>query len=221
MHLVQDREFAQTVYPFPVSETTLGIMGVVLVFATVKFMRRLLIRPVEMKRLRYVAHFRIPKALYLTAGAVAVVVLAVGLRLLGYGYALFSVAYLYGRDSFVLQWSAYALMGASFVALLVLALSLVPSKILVFEDVLLIKYVAYRSVAIRLDEIENLSFQRFPAVWLNRRLWKCVPFRFGIVSPGIYLKRRDGWSYFFDVRDRAEFVGMLKPTFEYTRGEQG
>jgi predicted Zn-dependent peptidase len=209
-HLVEDREFAQTVYPFPLSETTLGIMGLVLVFATVKLMRRLLIRPVEMKRLRYVAHFRIPKGLYLTAGAVGFVLLAVGLRLLGYGYALFSVAFLYGRDSFVLQWSAYALMGASVVCLLVLALSLVPSKILVFEDVLLIKYVAYRSVAIRFDEIENLSFQRFPAVWLSRRLWKCVPFKFGVLSPGIYLKRRDGWSYFFGVRDSLEFLGMLK-----------
>jgi hypothetical protein len=32
-----------------------------------------------------------------------------------------------------------------------------------------------------------------------------------MVSPGIYLKRRNGWSYFFDVRDREELFGLLKP----------
>jgi hypothetical protein len=107
-------------------------------------------------------------------------------------------------------------MGMSVMAVLVLALALVPSKILVFDDSMLVKYVAYRSITIRLDEIADLSFQRFSGVWMSRRLWKCVPFKWGLFSPGIYLRRRDGWSYFFDVKDRKELVKLLEPQITRT-----
>ena len=107
---------------------------------------------------------------------------------------VFSSAFLYPRDSALIQWPVFALMGISVVMVLVLALSLVPSKILVFDDRLLIKDVAYRSVPVRFDDIADLSLHRFAGIWWSRRLWKCVPFKWGIVSPGIYLRRRDGWT---------------------------
>jgi hypothetical protein len=118
-------------------------------------------------------------------------------------------AFVETRDNIVFQWFVYALMAASMVVVVVLALSLVPGKILVFDDRVLIKYSAYRSVSIQLDEITDVSFQRFPGVWLSRKLWKCVPFKFALVSPGIYLKCGNGWSYFFDVRDRNELLELL------------
>lgn len=211
-HFLPEREFNQTVYPMPLSQVALGLIGGAVLLGTVNLMRRLLIRPVEMKRIRYVAHLRIPRVLYLMGGAVLVVAVAIGLRLLAFGYEVFTDSFLFTRDSFLLQWSIYALMAASVIAIVILALSLVPSKILVFDDRLLVKYFAYRSVSIPLAEIEDLSLQRFPGVWLNRRLWKCAPFKWGILSPGIYLKCRNGWSYFFDVRDRKELVELLNPS---------
>lgn len=209
-HFVSEREFRSTTYPLPLSEAVIGVLGLAVLFATVKTMRWILTRPVDMKRIRYVAHFRIPKVLYWTAGAILVVVVAIGLRLLGFAYEVLSVRWLVPRDSFALQWGSYAVMGATLVASIVLALSLVPSKLLVFDDRLLIKYVAYRSVAIPLEKISELSLQRFTGVWASRRLWKCIPLKWGVVSPGIYLKTANGWSYFFDVRDRAELVKVLE-----------
>jgi predicted Zn-dependent peptidase len=215
-HFVPEREFNSTFYPLPMSQGVAGLMGLTLILGTVKFMKWLLVRPVDMKRIRYVAHFRIPRLLYLMAGIVLVVGVAVGLRVLVFAYQLFSDAFLHTHDSVVLQWSVYALMGMSVMAVLVLALALVPSKILVFDDSMLVKYVAYRSITIRLDEIADLSFQRFSGVWMSRRLWKCVPFKWGLFSPGIYLRRRDGWSYFFDVKDRKELVKLLEPQITRT-----
>ena len=209
-HFVEERESNSTTYPLPLSEAVIGVLGFAILFGTVKAMGFLLTRPVDMKRIRYVAHFRIPKAMYATAGVILVISVAIGLRLLEFAYEVFSVRFLFGRDSFTLQWSVYALMGATFVALIVLALSLVPSKVLVFDDRLLIKYVAYRSVAIPLDQISELSLQRFPAVWLSHRIWKCLPLKLGIVSPGLYLKTSNGWSYFFDVRNREELFKVLE-----------
>ncbi len=210
-HFVPEREFNETTYPFPLSQAMMGLLGVGLLLGTVKLMRAILTRPVDMKRIRYVAHLRVPGVLLVAGGAVLVSALAIGLRLLVYAYELSSNKFLDSRDSFVLQWLAVALLVATIVAVIVLALSVVPSKVLLFDDRLLIKYYAYRSVSIPLDEIEDLSFQRFGGVWLNRRFWKCVPFKCGLVSPGIYLRRRGGWSYFFDVRDRKELFALLTP----------
>jgi predicted Zn-dependent peptidase len=209
-NFVSDREFNQTNYPLPISEAVLALLSLALVLGTVRVVRLLLTRPVDMKRIRYVAHFRMPRVLFWGVGAAGVVVVAVGFRLLAFAYEILSLRLLTPRDSFALQWGAYAVMALTFVALIVLALSMVPSKLLVFEDRLLIKYVAYRSVVVPLNEIAELSFLRFPAVWASRRLWKCLPLKWGIVSPGIYLKTTRGWSYFFDVRDRGELVKVLE-----------
>jgi len=209
-HFLSERESTSITYPLPLSETVIGVLGIAVVFGTVKLMRRALTRPVDMKRIRYVARFRIPKLMYWACGIVMVVVVAIVLRLLVFAYEALSVRLLVPYNSFAFQWTIYAFMGATCVALIVLSLSLVPSKILVFDDRVLIKYVAYRSVAIPIDEISEISFQRFPTMWASRRLWKCMPLKWGVLSPGIYLKTSSGWSYFFDVRDRGEFVKVLE-----------
>jgi predicted Zn-dependent peptidase len=211
-HFVPEREFTSTTYPLPLSQATLWAIAVAIFFATVRGMRMILTRPVEMKRIRYVAHIRIPKGMYVVAGAVLVLGIAIGLRLFNHLYFYASYEFLRSQNSFVLQWSLWGLLIAVNIAAVILGLALVPSKILVFDDRLLVKYFAYRSVSIPLTEIEDLSLQRFPGVWLSRRLWKCTPFKWGLLSPGIYLKRRSGRSYFFDVRDRKELMDLLNPS---------
>ena len=208
-HFVPEREFNETTYPFSLSQAIMGVIAIVLLVGTVKTMRAVLVRPVDMKRIRYVAHLRVAEALLIAGAVVLIASVAIGLRALVYGYQILSDRVLDLQDSFAIQWSFVGLLVVICVAVIVFCLSLVPSKILLFEDRILIKYFAYRSVAIPLDEISDLSFQRFAGVWLSRRLWKCVPFKWGMLSPGIYLKRRDGWSYYFDVRDRKELMDLL------------
>jgi predicted Zn-dependent peptidase len=208
-HFQPEREYQSATYPSPVSQLALGAMAIAFLFAAFRMIRYLLIRPVDMKRIRYVARFRIPRALYLGAGAVWLVALAIVLRLVGFLYEIISVKLVVTQGSVFVQWSVYALMAFSMLALVIAALSLVPSKLLLFDDRLLIKYFAYRSVSIPLGEIEEVSLTRFPSVWLGKRILKCVPLKFAILSPGIYLRRRRGWNYFFDVRDRVEFSRLL------------
>jgi hypothetical protein len=208
-HFVPEREFNSTISPVPLSQGAVILAGLALLFGTVRLMRLLLTRPVDMRRIRYVAHFRIPKLMYFTLGGMLILTIAIGLRLAWYAFDQFNVAFLFEQNSFVLQWSVWAFFIAGNVVVLIAGLSLVPSKILVFEDRVLIKYVAYRSVAIPTADIATLSLERFPSVWLNRRLWKCVPFKWGLLTPGIYLKRRNSWSYFFDVRNRKELLDLL------------
>ena len=84
----------------------------------------------------------------------------------------------------------------------------IPRKLLLFDDHARVKYVSYRSVPISLDRLAELSELRFRDVWLSRRIWKCVPLALGLLAPGLYLRRDDGWAYFFNVRDRDELVRL-------------
>lgn len=84
-NFLPEREFNSTTYPIPLSQATLGVLAAALLFGTVRLVRLVLTRPVQMKRIRYVAHFRIPKLLYLTGCAFLLVSVAVGLRALAFG----------------------------------------------------------------------------------------------------------------------------------------
>jgi predicted Zn-dependent peptidase len=208
-HLTLEREFGRTVYPFPLSQGLFFVLALSLLFGTVRLMRRALVRPVDMTRIRYVARVRMPRLWSIATGVLWLATTAIAVRLLVFGYELAGDRVLVTRDSFLVQWSAFALMAASVVALIVLALSLIPSKVLVFDDRLLVKYVAYRSAEIPFDRIAGVSLQRFRAVWLSRRLWTSVPLKLGLLSQGILLEQRKGRSYYFDVRNREELLDVL------------
>jgi hypothetical protein len=149
---------------------------------------------------------------------IGLAVLAAAGRLLVYAYQWLADAFLLSLDSMVAQWSAGALMLVSLVALTVLVLACLPRKLLVFDDHILIKFLSYRSALVRLNEVEEIAARRFSAVWLSRRLWKCVPLALGIFAPAIYLRRRGGWAYYFDVRDRGELLRTLTELME--RGQR-
>jgi hypothetical protein len=91
-----------------------------------------------------------------------------------------------------------------------LALAAIPRKLLVFDDHVRIKYLSFRSLPIPADEVVEVSLRRFKEVWLTKRLWRCSPLALGLLAPAVYMKRRDGRAYFFDVRDRAELLAVLK-----------
>lgn len=208
--LVPERQHLTIAYRHPLTQGTLVVLVAVIAWLTVYLTRRRLIRPVDMTRIRYVARFRPPKVYSMAATLAAIAVVAIVGRLVAFVYELLTYRFLVQLDSFVVQWLAYAAMLALGVLLLVQVPARIPRKLLLFDDHIRVKYLSYRSVPISLDHLAEMSLLRFRDVWLSRRIWKCVPLALGLMVPGIYLKREDGWSYFFDVRDRDELVRLAR-----------
>ncbi len=208
--LVRDRQVIEIWYVFPITQGLLVAVILALLWLTVRVARRVLIRPVDMARIRYVARFRIALPFRMIAVTLLVAFVSIGGRLLVFAYRWLADRFIVGIESFWVQWPLYALMGVLTAFLLMLVLAHLPRKLLLFDDHLVIKYLSYRSAALAGADIAEVSLRRFPAVWLSRRLWKCVPLTLGLFSPGIYLRRSNGWSYFFRVRNRDEFLNALK-----------
>ncbi|MEK6303652.1 MAG: pitrilysin family protein [Acidobacteriota bacterium] len=208
--LVRDRQVVQILYVFPLTQGVLVALSLVLLWLTIRVARRVLISPVDMARICYVARFQIALPFKIIAVTLLVALIAIVGRLLVFGYVWLGDRFIVGIESFWLQWPLYALMGALTIFLLVLVLAHLPRKLLLFDDRLVVKYLSYRSVAVARTDIAETSLRRFRAVWFSRRLWKCVPLTLGLFSPGVYLRRRNGWSYFFRVRNHEEFLRTLQ-----------
>ena len=207
--LVPQAQVLDVVYPMPLSEGVVAAMALVLGWLAVVAARRLLRRPVDMTRIRYVARFHLPLLYRVTVLPVLVAIVAVAVRLLVYGFQLSYEWFLVGIDSFWIQWSVIAVFAAVTIVLGVFMLGRLPRKLLCFDDGIVIKYLAYRSVRVAPEDIAEVGMRGFAEVWLTRRLWSCLPLAFGMVRPAIYLRRRDGRSYYFNVRDNEECVRML------------
>ncbi len=208
-HFPAEREVLMVVYPHPITQGVLALLVIALIWVGARAARRMLTRPVEMTRIRYVARFRLPRPYLWISALVLLVVLAVGGRLLVFGYAVLADWVLVTRESFLLQWLVYAALLVFSVFLIVLLFAGIPRKILVFDDRLLIKFLSYRSTPVSYAHIDELSLLTFADVWLTRRIWKCVPLTVGLLRPGIFMKRRAGWAYYFNVRDREELLRVI------------
>jgi len=209
-HFVPERRVLTVIYRNPLTQGILALLIVVLVWSTLFAASRWLLRRVDMKRIRYVARFRVPRPYLLLAMLGYFAFVAAIARLIVFGFQLVAMRWLIPIESFVLQWSVYAIMLATAVFLFVLSLAAIPRKLLVFDDHVRIKYLSFRSLPIPADEVAEVSLRRFSEVWLTKRLWRCVPLALGLLAPAIYLERRSGGAYFFDVRDRDELLAVLR-----------
>jgi hypothetical protein len=206
---VRDRQRVRVNHALPLGAPARLLLALGVVAAALRLARRRLVRPLEMRRLRYVARFRVPVlyggTIVLAAGGAA----AVAARLAAYAAERFAVTVLWRVDSAFVQWGAYALALAVGVWAVTATLARVPRKLLVFENALAVKYLAYRSTVIRADDVAELALLRFRDVWLSRRLWRCVPLALGVRGPGVYVRRTDGRGYYFGTRDTAEAFAVL------------
>ncbi|MEW6732450.1 MAG: pitrilysin family protein [Acidobacteriota bacterium] len=209
-HLVEQRQVLEIDYIQPLTQGMLFASGLVLLLLPIQIARRLLLQPLTMSQIRYVAHLRMPILARLSTFLILIIMIAVVGRLLVYGFQILIDRFIIGIENYWVQWSLYALFVTMLVFLLLLLLSRIPRKILIFKDSLVIKYFCYRSVIIPMSEIVELSLYRFSQVWLSYKLWKCIPLSFGIFSPAIYLRDKHGWSYFFRVRNRDECLEILQ-----------
>ncbi|UCF19433.1 MAG: insulinase family protein [Gemmatimonadota bacterium] len=208
-HLLAERRVVTLIRPLPINQVLAIALVIALAWLGVRLARRWLTRPAEMTRLRYAAHFKLPLLYRGLAILLLGILVAIAGRLLAYGFQVLADRMLLTVDSFAVQWTAYAAMWVASVLLLVLLLAHIPRKLLVFEDEVRIKYLSFRSVSISAGAIESVRLRRFRDVWLSRHIWRCLPLTFGLLAPGVYLRRADRRAYFFEVRDRDELMRVL------------
>ena len=208
-NLVREREVVSLVWVQPVSQGVLAVAALLLVGLTLRLVGWTLTRDVTMRDIRYVARFRVP--IVLTIGAVVLFGGAgfVVARLIVFAVQSVTLNSLLTIDSYAIQMTAFAIMLVAAVALFILYLSRIPRKILVFPDHLLIKFLAFRSRILRPLDLLEVSTRRFPQVWLTKGLFRCVPLTFGVIGPGIYMRPRQGRSYFFRTRNNRELMDLL------------
>lgn len=213
-NLVPEREDFYIHYPIPISLSVLIAAGLLLLIITFKFTRRMVLRPIDLSRFRYIARFRM--GILLRSGQILGLGLALAVlaRLLVHVYSFIWFHYLAGIDNFWVQWSLFALGGMILVCLLLLALSLIPHRILLFEDHLRIKYLFCRTRVISFTDIGELRLGRFVEVWLNRRFFRTCLLALGLFSPGIILGLKNGWLIFFQVRNSEEFLTISRSLAE-------
>ena len=207
--LVREREVVTLVRVQPVSQGILAAVGLVLVFVTVHLMALMLTRKVTMRDIRYVARFRVPIVLQVAAVVLyggAGLILA---RLIVFAVQSMGLDFLLTVDSYPSQMTGFALMLVTAVVLVILYLSRIPRKVLVFSDHLLIKSLAFRSRFLEPLDLAEISTHRFPQVWLTMGLLRCIPLTFGLVGPGIYLRPWSGRTYFFRTRNSQELITLL------------
>ena len=193
----------------PVSQGMAVLAVAVLVWLTLKVVAWTLTKPVRMKDIRYVAHFRLPVALR-TAYVLGLIAIALALgRIAAAGIGRGVDRWLLPVDDYVIQHAGMA--GLLVVGLVATALLLTssPRKLLVFEDHLRVKSRAWRSRVLKAEDIEEIALERGFGAWLSRAVLRSPPLAFGLMRPGIHLRPVKGRSYFFRSRDTAELAEVL------------
>ncbi len=193
----------------PVSQGMMVLAVAVLVWITLKVVAWALTKPVQMKEIRYIAHFRLPvllRAAY--AVGLAALVLSLGrFAAQGIGWA---------ADRWILPLDDYAIQHAGNGGILVVLLAGLavlaawpPRKLLVFNDHIRIKSRAWRSRILKAEDIEEITMRHGFGLWLSRGVFRSPPLAFGLMRPGIHLRPSKGRSYFFRSRDTAELAEVL------------
>lgn len=205
-----ERETLSVVRPQPYSQGILLASALLVVWLTFRLVAWGLTRPIDMRSIKYVARFKLSLPF-----RVVLVALVGGLGLVLLRFVVAGSIWLDGRfvtttESYWAQMSSYGAMLATGVALTVAYLALLPRKILVFPDHLRIKALAYRSRVLRPEDVEEIRAARMGSVWFSKRLLRTTALTLGLIRPGILLRPVKGRSYFFRVRDSAEFLRVLE-----------
>ena len=172
----------------PVSQGMAVLAVAVLIWITLKVVAWALTRPVRMRDIRYVAHFRLPVVLRTAyAFGLIAVMLALG-RIAAAGIGWGVDRWLLPVDDYVIQHAAIAGMLVAGLVVTALLLTSFPRKLLIFEDHLRIKSCAWRSRILKARDIEEIALERGLGAWLSRGILRSPPLAFGLIGPGIHLR---------------------------------
>ena len=193
----------------PASQGMAVLAVAALIWITLKAIARALTTPVQMKDIRYVAHFRLPVVLRtLYALALIAVALALG-RLAAAGIVWGVDRWLLPVDSYLVQHAAFGGMLVASLVAAALLLTSSPRKLLIFEDHIRVKSRAWRSRVLKAGDIEDIALERGFGAWFGRGVLRSPPLAFGLLGPGIHLRPLRGRSYFFRSRDTEQLAEVL------------
>ena len=208
-NLVADRELLSVTYMQPVSQGVLVLVVLLIVILTHRGVSWGLTRPIEMRKIRYVARFRTPLLIRIVRvivfGGLGLVLarLVVALLIWAGGDWVATVA------SYVVQMASYAFMLSGSIALVILYLARFPRKLLVFPDHVRVKSWAYASRSLAPEDVQEISLRGFRDVWLSSDIFRCTALTFGLLRPGLYVRPKKGRALFFGARDTEELTEVL------------
>ncbi|MFY9226193.1 MAG: pitrilysin family protein [Blastocatellia bacterium] len=208
-YLVNNRQMLEVNSISPLSQGQIFIIVAFLLILSTAATKKYLLRPLSMHNLRYVARFQMSLAVRLLMLLTFLALVIILGQIFLFAYKFIAYKFTLHIENFWVQWLVYSSIEMIGVFLFIVLLAYWPSKLLLFKNAIAIKYLSYRAVIIPIDTIKDISLQKFSSVWLSRRLWKCLPLTFGLFTPGIYLRLNNGWSYFFQIRDKEEFLALL------------
>lgn len=198
------------IYRQPVSQGVMLLAAVLLVALTVYLARKALTRPVEMPEIRYVARFKrsfVGRALRLLF---FILLMALLYRVGAQGVYAAWIGVISPIHSYMVQHLFFAGVLALGVLGIVALLAFIPSKLLVFDDHLLIKYRAYRSRRIELEDIRSLTEERLGGFLRAGGPLSFRTFTLPVLRAGILLETATGRGYFFRVRDPEELIRTVE-----------
>ncbi len=203
------REVVSVIRPHPLPQALLAAAALALALLTLRLTRRALVTPVHMRSIRYVARLRATLPVWATLGSVCVAVaVTVSLGITAAADRL-AYAWVMSVDSYPLH---LAMWGVAISGALVLAvgfLSLPPRKLLVFEDHVRVKHLAYRSRLLPPHAIRRVRLVRFSDLLRAPPPLRTLPMTLGLTRPAVHLEPRQGIGYLLRVRDPAELVRAL------------
>lgn len=208
--LLREREVISVTRPHPVGQFTFVAVALLTFWLALRLVGWALTRKVNLREIRYIARMKVGPvykvALFTGVGAGA----AALSRLLYGGLEWIALNYVVVQEGYEVQMASFLGMGVLALTLGVLLVSLIPGKVLLFPDAILIKSLTFRSRRLEPDDIEYVTWARFPAIWLSRRILGVTPMLLGILRKGIYLKPRNGRAYFFQTRNSQEMMELLE-----------
>lgn len=208
-HLRPEREIVSVRRPHALSRTWLALVAVSLVVLTFRVVGRTLTRPIEMRRIRYVARLRISPLVMAVGGTAYVLGGIVSGRLLAAVGERIWYAWIFPVDVYAFQLVAWAVTGMGALSLLILYLSIPPRKILVFPDHIRVKHLFYRSRAIPLEDLRRVRRAGVLDLARDGTIWRTLPISLGLTTRGVHLEPRSGMGYLFRARRPDELLGVL------------
>jgi zinc protease len=211
-----ERRVHRVVRRQPVSQGMFALLAIAVLALTVHLARWLMIRRIEMPRIRYVARFKRHIAAKVLIALVMAVLIAGLYRFAFQGIYFFYVRAIAPIDSYLVQYAFFSLCIVAGVLGIIVCLAFLPQKLLVFDDHLLVKYLAYRSRRIPFSELRAISTEG-----LFGFLRKGGPLRFrsltlALFRPGVLLETTMGRGFFFRVRDAKELISTVRGLKEGT-----
>jgi predicted Zn-dependent peptidase len=204
-----EREIVSLRRPQPISRTWLALLATALVVLTFRVVGRSLTRPVEMRRIRYVARLRLSPLIVAVGGSAYVLGAIVAGRLLAAAGERIWYAWIFPVDLYAFQLLAWAATAVAALSLAILYLSLPPRKLLVFPDHVRVKHLFYRSREIPLEELRRVRRARVFDLIRDGTLWRTLPLSLGLTARGVHLEPRSGMGYLFRVRRPGELLGVM------------